>query len=175
MTIVKYSNCESLKGFDTRIEMQTKLISALDIWISAYFKDGPDAPTGEATFFAAEEESPSADSTSDNGTKSMAQRSSLGSSDDSELTKAERKAAKKARKALKADLHSARVRRAGGRKKKKGGKKKGKRPGAASSASAAKTIDESCQMRQAMINLVHAIANEIENACNGNRCHNDGK
>ena len=154
--------------------MQTKLINALNVWISAYFKDGPDSPTGEATFF---ETSP-ADSTSDDGTKSMAQRSSLGASDDSstELTKAERKAAKKARKALKADLHSARVRRAGGRKKKggkKGGKKKGKRPGAATSA--AKTIDESCQMHQAMKNLVIAIANEIENACNGNRCHNDGK
>ena len=149
--------------------MQAKLINALNVWISAYFKDGPDSPTGDATFF---------ESTSDDGTKSMAQRSSLGASDDSstELTKAERKAAKKARKALKADLHSARVRRAGGRKKKggkKGGKKKGKRPGAA--ASAAKTIDESCQMHQAMKNLVNAIANEIENACNGNRCHNDGK
>ena len=157
--------------------MQTKLINALNVWISAYFKDGPDSPTGEATFFVAEDET-SADSTSDDGTKSMAQRSSLGASDDSstELTKAERKAAKKARKALKADLHSARVRRAGGRKKKggkKGGKKKGKRPGAA--ASAAKTIDESCQMHRTMKNLVIAIANEIENACNGNRCHNNGK
>ena len=155
--------------------MQTKLINALEIWISAYFKDGPDSPTGEATFFEPEAESSAIDSTSDDGTRSMAQRSSLGASDDSstELTKAERKAAKKARKALKAELHSARVRRAGGRKKKKGGKKKGKRPGAA--ASAAKTIDESCQMHQIMKNLVSAIANEIENACNGNRCHNDGK
>ena len=172
-----HTTCESLTGFDTRTEMQTKLINALNVWISAYFKDGPDSPTGEATFFVAEDETSSADSTSDDGTKSMAQRSSLGASENSstELTKAERKAAKKARKALKAELHSARVRRAGGRKKKKGGKKKGKRPGAAASASAAKTIDESCQMHQAMKNLVSAIANEIENACNGNRCHNDGK
>jgi hypothetical protein len=162
----------SIEGFDTRSEMQTKLINALNIWISAYFKDGADAPTGEATFFVAEDES----STDSEDSRSMDQRSSIGGSDSdssTELTKAERKAAKKARKALKADLHSARVRRAGGRKKKKGGKKKGKRPGA--SASAAKSIDESCQMHQAMKNLVAAIANEIENACNGNRCHNDGK
>ena len=151
--------------------MQTKLINALDIWISAYFKDGPNAPTGEATFFESQPESAS------NETSAMAQRSSLGSSDESstELTKAERKAAKKARKALKAELHSARVRRAGGRKKKKGGKKKGKRPGAASgSASAAKSADESCVMHQAMKGFVAAIANEIEAACSGNRCHNDG-
>ena len=104
--------------------MQTKLINSMKIWISAYFKDGPDSPTGEATFFEPDAAS---------GVESMAQRSSLGSSDGTELTKAERKAAKKARKALKAELHASRVRRAGGRKKKKGGKKKGKgRPGAAS-------------------------------------------
>ena len=145
--------------------MQTKLINSMKIWISAYFKDGPDSPTGEATFFEPE---------ADDATQSMAQRSSLGSSDGIELTKAERKAAKKARKALKAELHASRVRRAGGRKKKKGGKKKGKgRPGA-NSASASKTMDQSCLMRKTMLGLVDAIASEINNACNGNRCHNDG-
>ena len=167
--------CKHAKGFDTRTEMQTKLINSLNIWISAYFKDGPNAPTGEATFFEPQPES--ASQSNESPSSAMAQRSSLGSSDESstELTKAERKAAKKARKALKAELHSARVRRAGGRKKKKGGKKKGKRPGASGSASAAKAADESCVMHKAMIGFVAAIANEIEAACSGNRCHNDGE
>ena len=67
------------------------------------------------------------------------------------------------------------------KKKKKGGKKnKGKgRPGANGGGSnktiGSSSADESCQVHDRMLGYVAAIANEIENACNGNRCHNDGK